>query len=250
MATPIAPGRRAPALKEGDEPGLAPAEARRGPGGRPTREEAERRHRVLLDTAARLFVAGGLNGTSIDAIAEEAGVAKRFIYARYADKGELFVAAIGRFIEERLAPFGYFEPPAAPAEPALVEFGRRLLHLALQPEPLAVYRILATEAWRFPNLATAFIRSNRERIMGGLVRMLQAHAQRGEIELADPQMTAEHFFILVAGIAQRFALVGVREEPAQAERRLKAAVSLFLDGCRKRQEPQAATETKASPGPA
>jgi hypothetical protein len=50
--------------------------------------------------------------------------------------------------------------------------------------------------------------------------------------LDDPQMTAEHFFILVVGIAQRLALIGVREEPAQADRRLRAAIRLFLEGCR------------------
>ena len=84
---------------------LETPEFRRGPGGRPTREEAERRHRALLDAATALFLERGLNGASIDAIAERAGVAKRFIYARYADKAELFVAAIGRFVEERLSPF-------------------------------------------------------------------------------------------------------------------------------------------------
>jgi TetR/AcrR family transcriptional regulator, mexJK operon transcriptional repressor len=94
---------------------LETAEFRRGPGGRPTREEAERRHRALLDAATQLFLEGGLNGTSIDAIAERAGVAKRFIYARYADKGELFVAAVGRFVEERLSPLLNLDLPDVPA---------------------------------------------------------------------------------------------------------------------------------------
>jgi TetR/AcrR family transcriptional repressor of mexJK operon len=205
---------------------LERTEIRRGPGGRPTRQEAERRHRALLDAASSLFLEGGLNGTSIDAIA------KRFIYARYADKGELFVAAIGRFVEERVSPLLSFEAPEGPAEIGLVEFGRRLLALALMPEPLSVYRTLVIEAPRFPNLAKLFFEANRQRVMGGLRRVLEIYAQRGEIELDDPQMTAEHFFILTVGIAQRFALIGGREEPAQAERRLKAAVSLFLDGGR------------------
>jgi TetR/AcrR family transcriptional repressor of mexJK operon len=211
---------------------LETAEFRRGPGGRPTREEAERRHRALLDAATQLFLEGGLNGTSIDAIAERAGVAKRFIYARYADKGELFVAAVGRFVEERLSPLLNLDLPDVPAEAGLYELGRKLLALALLPEPLSVYRTLVIEASRFPNLARLFIERNRERALGGLTRLLSTYAQRGEIVLDDPQMTAEHFFILVVGIAQRLALIGVREEPAQADRRLRAAIRLFLDGCR------------------
>ncbi|MFI5011707.1 MAG: TetR/AcrR family transcriptional regulator [Hyphomicrobiales bacterium] len=228
-------------LKSNDAPGasLETAEFRRGPGGRPTREEAERRHRALLDAATHLFLEGGLNGTSIDAIAERAGVAKRFIYARYADKGELFVAAIGRFVEQRLSPLMSFDVPEVPVEIGLYEFGRRILALALTPEPLSVYRTLVIEASRFPSLAQLFIARNRERALGGLTRVLETYARRGAIELDDARMTAEHFFILVVGIAQRLALIGVREEPAQAERRLEAAIRLFLDGCRVKESPAA-----------
>jgi AcrR family transcriptional regulator len=209
-------------------------EFKRGPGGRPTREEAERRHKALLDAATELFLEGGLNGTSIDAIAEKAGVAKRFIYARYADKGELFVAAISRFVESQLSPLLKLEVPEVPIETALHALGRRMLAIALKPEPLSVYRTLANEASRFPNLAQLFMARNRERVFGGMVRLFSTYAQRGEIEIDDPQMTAEHFFILMVGIPQRLALIGLREEPAQAERRLKAAIRLFLEGCRPR----------------
>ena len=212
-------------------------ERKRGPGGRPTREEAERRHRALLDAASRLFLEHGLNGTSIEAIAEEAGVAKRFLYARYADKAELFVAAIGRFVVDRISPLFGPDIGREPIETGLTDLGRKLLSVALQPEPLAIYKMMVVEASRFPNLARLFLERNREHAMGGLIRVLDTYAERGEIELADPQMMAEHFFILVVGLPQRLALIGVREEPAQAELRLKAAVHLFLDGCRSRQAP-------------
>jgi len=211
-------------------PSLEHAEFKRGPGGRPTRREAERRHRALLDAASRLFLENGLNGTSIEAIADEAGVAKRFIYARYADKGELFVAAIERFVEEQLSPLLSLDIPEVPVETGLHELGRRMLAVALLPEPLSVYRTLVIEASRFPNLARLFI--ERERALGGLTRVLSTYAQRGEIELDDAQLMTEHFFILVVGVAQRLALIGVREDPPQAERRLRAAIRLFLDGCR------------------
>jgi AefR-like transcriptional repressor, C-terminal domain len=55
---------------------------------------------------------------------------------------------------------------------------------------------------------------------------------RGVIALPDPGMTAEHFAILVVGIPRMLALLVGREPPAEEERRLRAAVRLFLDGCR------------------
>jgi AcrR family transcriptional regulator len=212
-------------------PPLETTPFRRGPGGRPTREEAERRHQALLAAAGRLFLDGGLSGTSIDAIAAEAGVAKRFIYARYADKGELFVAAIGRFIEGRVSPLSNFEVPAGPAEIGLLDFARLLLDLALRPEPLMVYRTLVIEAARFPKLTRQFIEGNRWRITGVIARVLETYAARGEIALDDPQLMAEQFFILVAGAGQRLASIGIFEGPAAAERRLIAGIRLFLHGC-------------------
>jgi hypothetical protein len=51
---------------------LETTEFKRGPGGRPTRQEAERRHLALLETATRLFLAGGIDAVSMDEIAKQA----------------------------------------------------------------------------------------------------------------------------------------------------------------------------------
>jgi TetR/AcrR family transcriptional regulator, mexJK operon transcriptional repressor len=207
---------------------------RRGPGGRPTQVEAERRHKILLRTAAELFVTRGLQGASIDAIARAAGVAKRFIYARYADKGELFVAAIQGFIGHRATSLYAFEVPNEPAEQGLLEFARQLVDLAVNPQNLAFFRMLIVEAPRYPSLAKLDGERNRHRVLGSILRLFAAYAERGEIVLYDAQMQAELFWILVVRGVQHRALILGPEEPAQVERRLKAAVRLFLDGCRPR----------------
>ena len=46
----------------------APVAYKRGPRGRPTRQEAERRHQSLLATATRLFLDKGWDGASVDEI--------------------------------------------------------------------------------------------------------------------------------------------------------------------------------------
>lgn len=211
---------------------LESTEFRRGPGGRPTRAEAERRHGALLETATRLFLEHGLDRVSMDRIASEAGVAKRFIYARYADKGELFAAAVERLIAERITPLQIFEVPDEPVESGLIKLGKTLLELALKPEHLAVYRTLVVEAPRFPGLAKLDNERTRQLGIGGILRVLTEFARRGEIELHDPELQAELFGILVMRGAQHRALIVGREEPAQEERRLRAAIRLFLDGCR------------------
>jgi AcrR family transcriptional regulator len=229
---------------------LEMAEFRRGPGGRPTREEAERRHAALLATATRLFLKRGFDAVSIEEIAKLAGVAKRFLYARYRDKAELFVAAIERRFADRLEMLHAFEPPPGRAELGLVQLGRRLLDLALQPEALALHRLFITTASRFPELAKLFIERNRHRIAAEGMRVLGAYVESGEIEIEDPQLMAEQFFISIVGIPQRLALLGLREPPAAEQRRLRAAVRLFLDGCRARRPKTREGTRRPAPRPA
>ena len=212
---------------------LEPALFKRGPGGRPTRQEAERRHHNLLAAAARIFLEKGWEGASVDEIARDSAVAKRFIYARYPDKAALFAGAFERFIEEQIGILRVFEPPPEDIEAGLRALGRRLLDLALRPEILAFHRLFIAVAPRFPDLAKLFVERNRHRPLSEIIRVLGVYADRGVIEFSDREPLAEQFFILVAGASQRIALLGGREEPSQEDRRLEAAVRLFLDGCRK-----------------
>lgn len=203
---------------------------KRGPGGRPTREEAERRHRCLLATAFRLFLDKGWGGVSVEEISRQSGVAKGFIYARYADKGALFVEAIERLMADAMGTLHLVEPLPDDIEEGLYAFGRKLLDIVLQPEALAFHRQFVAEAGRFPELARLFVERNR--LLGLIVEVLRTYADRGAIKLREPRLTAEHFVILVVGIPRMMALLVGREPPVEEERRLRAAVRLFLDGCR------------------
>ena len=203
---------------------------KRGPGGRPTREEAERRHRSLLATAFRLFLEKGWDGVSVEEISRQSGVAKGFIYARYADKGALFVGAIERLMADAMGTLHLAEPLPDDVEQGLYTFGRKLLDLVLRPDALAFHRQFIAEAGRFPELAKLFVERNRVRDM--IIEVLRTYRDRGAIKFRDPRMTAEHFAILVVGIPRTLALLVGREPPTDEERRLRAAVRLFLDGCR------------------
>ncbi len=209
---------------------LEGGEFKRGPGGRPTREEAERRHRYLLATAFRLFLDKGWDGVSVEEISRQSGVAKGFIYARYTDKGALFVEAIERLMADAMGTLHLVEPLPDDVEEGLYAFGRKLLDIVLQPEALAFHRQFIAEAGRFPELARLFVERNR--LLGMIIEVLRTYADRGAIKLREPRLTAEHFAILVVGIPRTMALLVGRERPAEEERRLRAAVRLFLDGCR------------------
>jgi AcrR family transcriptional regulator len=216
------------------DPPLECGEFKRGRGGRPTLKEAERRHRALLSSAMRLFLDKGWEGASIDEISRRSGVAKRFIYARYADKAALFVGTLQRFVEEQTGALKDCTPVPEDIQCGLYALGRRLLDIALRPEALTFHRLFIAEAPRFPQLAKLFVERNRGRSLADIERTLRVYADRGDIKLGDPQIRAEQFFILVVGVPQRLALLLGRASPAEEERRLCGAVHLFLHGCRRR----------------
>ena len=75
---------------------------------RRTRSDGERSYRLILDAAARLATLEGLDGLSIGRVATEIGMSKSGIFAHFASKEELQLAAIGAaeeiFAAEVLAP--------------------------------------------------------------------------------------------------------------------------------------------------
>src|SRR5580704_5268285 len=143
-------------------------EFRRGPGGRPTRQEAERRHRELLETTKRLLLERGWEATSIDEISRQSGVAKRFLYARYPDKTALFIAAVAQFRDEQIGALGALDTPPENLEQGLLALGRQMLDLALRDETLAIIRLFLAEAPRLRDYAKLFAESFPRRGLAGI----------------------------------------------------------------------------------
>ena len=70
----------------------------------------ERRRPEVLDAALKLFLRGGYHGTSMQAVADQAGVTKPVVYACFDSKDELFRALLRREEERILAEIqGAFE---------------------------------------------------------------------------------------------------------------------------------------------
>jgi AcrR family transcriptional regulator len=71
---------------------------------RKRRTQAERRHETreeILAAASRVFARNGFHGTSLDAVAEEAGFSRGAVYYNFADKEELFLELLDRRCAER-----------------------------------------------------------------------------------------------------------------------------------------------------
>ncbi len=203
---------------------------RRGSGGRPSQVEAEIRGRRLLEIAAGLFLARGFEATSVDAVAEAAGVSKATLYSHYQDKADLFAAVFRTQIDQLFEDIDQLKVGSGDAEQVLLDLGRRALAMSTRPEAALIYRTIIGQAHRFPALAEMIDREGFQRGSANIAKVLQVLAERGSIELDDPIVAAEQFLNLVIGRQSRMAMLGLQIDPTKLENGLPAAVRLFLRG--------------------
>ncbi len=80
---------------------------------------AERRD-ALIDAAVHQFAHGGLHGTPVDRIARQVGVAQPYVFSLFANKRELFIAAVERCFDTLAEVFtraaSEFDPATAPPD--------------------------------------------------------------------------------------------------------------------------------------
>jgi len=208
------------------------ADAARGSGGRPTAAAAALLETTILDHATAAFLRHGYSATSIEAIARDAGVAKRTIYARWDGKPAMFMAAARRLIETWLATSEPW-PETDDLEAALVIAARDILAVALTPDAIALHRLLIAEGNRFPELHTILDQAGVQEGMRRLCALLAKAVSSGQLVPLDIPFAAEQFFHLVLAGPQRRALHGRAPLDTEARQQWgRAAVGLFLSGCR------------------
>lgn len=154
---------------------------------------------LIVDAALKAFLAAGYAESSVNQIAASASVSIKTLYRHYESKAELFSAVMqaacgrgpGAEIDARDAP-----PPAwyalPPAE-ALPLAGEDYLSHALSPDHLALYRVVARDAHRFPELGQRYLEATtgaRDALFAGY---LDLWAGREGWIVRDPKGAAQIF---------------------------------------------------------
>lgn len=183
----------------------------------------------MLETARRLFYAGGFSGTSIETVARAAHVSPKTIYGRFGGKDGLFCAAMkGRFesiLAVLRAPVGRREDVRA----ALVSFAKQLLTATMQDEALTMHRIMIAESQRFPDLAEAFYEFGPKRGISTVAQFLSQAAKADILQIEIPAVAAEFFVGALLGVPIRQALMTKRRmSPAAIAERAGEVVDVFM----------------------
>jgi TetR/AcrR family transcriptional repressor of mexJK operon len=199
-----------------------------------------RRRRAILEAATTAFLRTGYLGTSMDEVAAAGGVSKQTVYKHFADKERLFSSIVTSAVDEVSDPV-YREvldlEDSGDLEADLRGLARRQLALVMQPRLLRLRRLVIGEADRFPELGRTFYERGPGRTIAALATAFERLAARGVLDVADPQLAAQHFNWLVMSIPLNRAMFLVDDElPATADldRYADGGVRVFLAAYRRR----------------
>ncbi len=163
--------------------------------GRPkSAEKGEEIRRAASD----LFLAHGLKGTSMDAVAQAAGVSKQTVYSHFGSKEDLFAAVI----EGKVAAYRLSAEDLSGAQglrDALITIGERFVELLFDDEVSAMFRVVIGESVSHPEIARLFYAAGPQRTTEALAACLQGYASAGELVLDSPLDAAATYLNLLRG---------------------------------------------------
>jgi TetR/AcrR family transcriptional repressor of mexJK operon len=195
---------------------------------------SQRKRRAIVEAATTAFLQNGYLGTSMDEIASLAAVSKQTVYKRFADKETLFREVVVGTVDQ------ISDPNAEQIEALkdsddltgdLRKLARSQLERVLQPRVLQLRRLVIGEAGRFPELGRTFYERGPGRTIEALARAFTVLAERGRLQLKDPELAAQHFNWLIMSIPLNRAMFSGDDAPPSAAERNRdadAGVKVFL----------------------
>jgi AcrR family transcriptional regulator len=201
--------------------------------GRPRRGTEAARADTLIAAATRVFLRDGYGAASIDKVATDAGVSTRTIYERFKNKADLLGAVITRLVDrEMMTALAPAELDRLEPRQALIAIGQTISGRACDPDFSALFRILATEAHRFPQLAARMRGSAKARVDDAIGNYLRGQVEKGALALADPDRAAVLFLQMVSAPIHECLMFGTVEEMASLDftGHLNHAIDIFLGG--------------------
>jgi len=201
----------------------------------PGRPKDPAKREAILAAAQVLFLGNGYEGSSMEAIAAEAGVSKLTLYSHFKDKEALFSAAVKTTCETRL-PRRLFQVEAdCDIEKLLLAIGGAFNELVNSPESIGLHRVMVAMATQNPALVKMFFDAGPQQLLCDLQQLFSRANALGLLEIDDPLRAAEHFCSLIKGAQHFRLLVGYAEAPTNDEGNLhvRDAVSVFLRAYRR-----------------
>lgn len=183
------------------------------------------KRQVIISAAAEAFLDNGYQNTSMETISSKAGVAKQTLYNYFGNKDALFIAVVDQKCDcHDNATMRSNDIKSENVEEVLKKYAQNKLADLVSAESTAMFRMMISEAIRFPNLGEMFFAAGLEKDRLLLVDFLSLQKSAGNLAVDDPEQAALFFQgALNAYFRPKFIMTG--ETPS------KEAIQQHIDYC-------------------
>ncbi len=200
--------------------------------GRPSVPEAELRAAVAEATLT-LLLSQGYAATTVDAVAKQAGMAKKTLY-RFADNRDALVMQAIASWTDAFQPAFEQDAQQAAELPLLLEQGlRAIARQVLSVQAVGMFRLLQTVFPGREALLAVYQRNGVERGRTIVADWLQRQQRLGWLRAQDCMEISDLLLAMVIAEPLRQMALGLLEPGSQIDHRIAAALALVLPGlCR------------------
>lgn len=205
---------------------LPPASKPAGPG----RPKDPEKRQAILDAAKRLFAGHGFDGSSMDAIAAEAGVSKLTVYSHFTDKDTLFAETIKLYCEAQMPSALFLVDLKGTLRRQMLTIARGFFRLITSDEAIALHRLMTSQPPASRKLGQLYWEAGPRRIQQAFEQFLAAEVAAGQLEIPDLHRAGAQFFSLLKGEPHAQMLFNCCERAGERDiaAHLQATVDLFL----------------------
>ncbi|QIL90021.1 TetR/AcrR family transcriptional regulator [Microbulbifer harenosus] len=176
------------------------------------------KRQAILDAAKHLFLTHGFTGTSMDAVASEAGVSKLTVYNHFSDKETLFTAAIEAKCVSQMPVIMFNLEPGMPVADILQKIGEAFLNMIYQEDSLNLVRLISAVGAQDRTMANLFYEAGPMRTRTEMVRLLKRACDLNQLRVPNPERASEVFFgMLLGGCTHIQIILGCSTPPSPKE---------------------------------
>lgn len=191
------------------------------------KRDTSQKRELILAGAVRVFIETGYDISSMDRIAEVAGVSKRTVYNHFPSKEALFHAVVTDFVRQRdeRKPIEY--APDRPLADQLMRFAEAELFLIDDPTRRGLSKFLTSyflnDTRRVSQFQGQIALAHQE-----FIRWVEAACTDHKLRVSSPELAASMFYGLVEGCLTYPALLSDGAVLQRREELLAEAIATFL----------------------
>jgi TetR/AcrR family transcriptional regulator len=194
--------------------------------------------RLILDAALEVFSAYGFRGSTVDQIAEKAGMSKPNLLYYFPRKQNIYVTVLEDTLATWLEPFEHINPDGDPLEELRRYIAVKLEMSAKKPE---ASRLFANEILHGAPAISDFLKGHLKQLVDEKAAVIHRWIAEKRLASVDPY----HLIFTIWAVTQHYsdfsvqvgAVLGRRSEEAGFyDETAKAVSAIILDGIRPRNE--------------